>query len=316
MKKPLLLLSALAFLFHSLYAQQDAQYSMYRFNGLYINPAYAGSHDALNAMAIYRHQWTKMPGLPQSASVAIHSPLKNERIALGLIYSFDKIGVTQTNTINAHFAYRVPVGKKKKVKLCFGLSAGVAHYQAKLSNVNVVDAGDPNFETNVTNRWLPNVGFGIYAYSDRFFAGISVPHILANKLNGNYSVFYTGTDAARQYHHLLVTGGYVFSIGRKVKFMPSVLFKYVPVKTPFSFDFNIAFIFIDRVWLGAGYRFNDSYNFMLAVNITPQLRVGYCYDLTVTSLNKYTSGSHEIMLSYDALFTRANIISPRYVKYF
>ncbi len=315
MKKPLLLVAVLGF-FYNCFSQQDAQYSMYRFNGLYVNPAYSGSHDALNAMAIYRHQWIKIPGLPQSASVAIHSPLKNERLALGLVYNFDKIGIEQTHTLSTSFAYRLPVGKKKKVKLCFGLSAGVAYYQAKLNSVNVVDAGDPNFETNVTNRWLPNVGFGVYAYSDRFFAGISVPHILANKLNGNYSAFYTRSDVAHQYHHLLITGGYVFNIGKKVKFMPSMLLKYVPTKNPVSFDFNIAFIFIDRIWLGAGYRFNDSYNFLLAVNVTPQLRIGYCYDLTVNSLNKYTSGSHEVMISYDALFKHSKVVSPRYVKYF
>ena len=89
MKKFLLSFSALAFIVQFSFSQQDAQYSMYRFNGLYLNPAYAGSHDVINVMAIYRHQWVKVPGLPQSASVAIHSPLKNERVALGLIYNFD-----------------------------------------------------------------------------------------------------------------------------------------------------------------------------------------------------------------------------------
>src|SRR3989442_13838926 len=121
MKKLLLSAVLLAFIFFC-HAQQDAQYSMYRFNGLYLNPAYAGSQEDISAMAIYRYQWVKMPGQPQSASVAVHSPLKKNQYALGLIYSFDKIGVTTTNSVNADFAYRIPLGKKKNVRLCFGLS--------------------------------------------------------------------------------------------------------------------------------------------------------------------------------------------------
>jgi type IX secretion system PorP/SprF family membrane protein len=298
------------------FAQQDAQYSMYRFNGLYINPAYAGSHEVLTAMAIYRHQWATMPGAPQSASVAVHSPLKNDRVALGLIYSYDRIGVTKTNDLNASFAYRLPVGKKKKVRLCFGLSAGVTNYRTDMDNVATADPNDPNFVGNSVNRWLPNVGFGMYAYSDRFFAGISVPHILANRLDGKMSVFETSDNVARQYHHLLVTGGYVFPIAKKVKFMPSVLLKYVPLHAPISFDFNATFVFIDRIWVGAGYRFNDSYNFMLAANVTRQLRIGYCYDITVSALSPYNKGSHEVMASFDFDFAHRKVVSPRQVKYF
>lgn len=311
------LLFAFCFLlFASTSAQQDAQYSMYRFNGLYINPAYAGSHEVLNAMAIYRQQWVKIPGAPQSASVAIHSPLKNENIALGLIYNYDRIGVTKTNDVNVDFAYRLSIGKKKLVRLCFGISAGVTNYRTDMSTVATTDANDPNFIGNNVNRWLPNVGAGVYVYSDRFFAGISVPHILANKLDGSYSVFETSSSNAHQYLNLLLTGGYVFSIGKKIKFMPSMLFKYVPVHAPVSFDFNATFVFIDRIWLGAGYRLNDSYNFMFAANVTKQLRIGYCYDLTVSSLNKYTTGSHEVMASYDFNFAHRKVVSPRQIKYF
>ena len=303
-------------IFNTATAQQDAEYSMYRFNGLYLNPAYAGSHEVINATAIYRNQWVKIPGAPQLASVAIHSPLKNNNIGLGLIYSYDKIGVTKTNSVNASFAYRIPIGKKKKVKLAIGLSAGVTNYHSDLNSVATTIANDPNFAGNNQNRWLPNFGFGIYIYSQKFFVGVSLPHILANRLNGKNSVFETSPTMAHQYYHLLITGGYVFDLGKKVKFMPSLLMKYVPVHAPITFDFNATFVFVDRLWLGAAYRLNDSYNFMAAVNITKQLRVGYAYDLTVSSLNKYTSGSHEVMLGFDFDFQKGKVVSPRYVKYF
>lgn len=316
MKKFLLFALLLSLFSFPVMAQQDAQYSMYRFNGLYLNPAYAGSHEVINAMAIYRHQWVKMPGLPQSVSVAIHSPLKNDKIGLGLIYSYDQIGVAKTNSIQADFAYRIPVGKKKNIRVCIGFSTGATNYRSDLNQIAVVDANDPNFAGSRVNRWLPNVGFGLYAYSDKFFVGLSIPQILAGRLHGKFSAFETSTQVARQYHHLLFTAGYVFNLGKKVKFMPSLLMKYVPVYAPISFDFNATFIFIDRIWLGAAYRLNDSYNFMLAVNVTKQLKIGYAYDLTVSSQNRFTSGSHEVMASFDFNFKKGKVVSPRYVKYF
>lgn len=297
-------------------AQQEAAYSMYRFNGLYINPAYAGSREVISAMGIYRHQWVNVPGAPRSASGSIHSPLRNNNIALGLMYSFDKIGVNQTNDINAIFAYRIPLGKKKKVKLSFGISAGVTNYRSDLDGVATTQANDPSFAGNSQNLWIPNVGAGVYAYSDKFFVGLAVPRILASRLQGPLSIWESNDNVAKRYFHLVGSAGYVFSLGQKVRFMPSVMMKYVPKYAPIDFDFNATFIFIDRIWLGAGYRLNDSYNFMAAFNITKQFRVGYCYDLTVSPLSKHTTGTHEVMAGFDFDFNKKRIVNPRYVKYF
>ena len=310
-----LLLTICYSLFTTVNAQQDAQYSMYRYNGLYINPAYTGSREVVSMGASYRYQWVKIPGAPMTGSFAIHSPLKNERLAIGGIYTYDRIGVTQTNSANVSFAYRIPVGKKKKIKLCIGLSAGFDHYQAKLNDIATTDPNDPNFVGNNQSRWLPNVGFGMYVYSESFFVGASLPRLLTMKLNGKMGV--TASDQiARQYYHLLVSGGYVFNLGKKVKFIPSLLMKYQPIHAPVSFDFNATFVFIDRVWVGAAYRLNDSYNFMVAVNATRQLRIGYTYDLTVSALRRYTSGTHEVFLGFDFDFRKGKVVNPRYVKYF
>lgn len=298
------------------WAQQLPEYTMYRFSGMYINPAYTGSHDCLNALAIYRHQWVKIPGAPRAVSVAAHAPFKKEQYALGGLYTYEQSGVIKTNSATANFAYRFKVGKKKNVMLSLGVSAGVTNYATDMSKVNVVDAGDENFTLNSQSLWLPDVGFGFYAYSDKFFAGIAVPHILANKLDGSRKVFATNTQNARQYHQILATAGYIFNLGKKVKFMPSALLNYTPVYAPVSADFNIQFIFIDRIWIGAGYRLKDAYNFMAAVNVTKQLKIGYAYDLNVSPLSKYTRGTHEVMLSFDALFQYGRVVSPRYVKMF
>jgi type IX secretion system PorP/SprF family membrane protein len=296
-------------------AQQEPQHTMYRFNGLMFNPAYAGSRDALSLAAIYRWQWVNVPGSPQTGSFSIHSPLKNNNIALGLTFVNDRLTVNHTNKLEGTFAYRIPLGKKKNVKLSFGISAGVTNYRSKLTEVGLTQSGDSKFESNI-NLWLPNVGFGVYAYAPKWFVGISVPNLLANTVDKNNKVFQTGVATAHQYYHLFATGGYVFDLGKKVKFAPSILMKYVPKHAPIDFDFNANFIFIDRIWLGASYRLSDSYGFMAAVNVTKQFRIGYAYDLTVTPLSKFTTGSHEIMLGYDFDFAKKSIVNPRFVRYY
>lgn len=313
--KKLTLLTILAVSFIQLFAQQDPEYTMYRFNGLFVNPGYAGSREAISATAISRYQWIKVPGAPRTASVGIHSPLKNNNIALGLLYTYDRITQFKSHDINAFFAYRIPVGKKKQVKISIGIQAGVKNIASDLQGVDLNDP-DPNFVNS--SLWLPNVGVGVYVYSPRFFVGLSVPHILANSLNKvkSNSIYKLDENIAHQYYHLVGTAGYVFNLGKVVKFAPSILMKYVPKYAPIDFDFNANFIFIDRIWIGAGYRLNDSYNFMAAVNVTRQFRVGYAYDLTVTPISKFTSGTHEVMLGYDFDFMNKRIVNPRYVKYF
>lgn len=319
MNKPLHFLFLLCFALGAtvhLAAQQRAQFSMNLFHGLYLSPAYAGSHEGLSATASYRNQWVKLPGAPQTATVGLHGTLKNNRIGLGVIYSHHRIGVSATDELNASFAYRIPVGKKKKVKLCFGVSTGFANYRTNLTNVATTQPNDPSFIGTYSSRWLFHFGLGVYVYSNRFFAGVSVPNLLANRLVGKSSVYETSDNVAKQYCHLLFTGGYVFSVTKKVKLMPSVLVKYVPAHAPVTFDFNATAIFIDRIWLGAGYRFNDSYHFMLAANVYKQLKIGYSYDLPVSGLRAYTSGSHEVVIGFDMNFVKGKLIEPAEPKFF
>jgi type IX secretion system PorP/SprF family membrane protein len=296
-------------------AQQDPQLTMYRFNGLMYNPAYAGSREALSMVALYRWQWVNVPGAPQTAAFAIHSPLKNDHIALGFSFLSDHVTVVHSDKLEGDFAYRIPVGKKKKVKISLGLGASVTNVRMALQDVSVSQTGDKSFASNV-NLWLPNISAGIYAYSEKFFIGFSVPEILSNSLSTKGEAWQRSVDSAHQYTNLFASAGYVFDLGKKVKFAPSILVKYVPKYAPISMEFNANFIFIDRLWLGVSYRLSDSYGFMAAINITRQLRVGYAYDLTVSPISHFTTGSHEVMAGYDFDFRKKSIVNPRYVRYF
>lgn len=322
MKKHLILILVCISFAISTQAQQDAQYSMYMFNGLYLNPAYAGSQEVISTTALYRHQWVGVEGAPRSASFAIHSPFKRDQYALGGIVSFDKLGLDQTYSAYLSYAYRLRF--KKGMKLSFGIQAGGQYYQSNLQKADLPGTPfDISFSEN-RSLFLPNVGFGVYFYSKKFYAGVSVPHIINMSLSEAWSTSQNRKTVAKMYNHYLFTAGGV--IGRdesKVKFKPSTLVKYV-AGAPVNWDITASFLFINRLWVGASYRLGlDKSGLrgnriigLAEFKITPQLRVGYAYDYDVDNLRSLNFGSHEIMLGYDFGFDKTRFVTPRYVSYF
>jgi type IX secretion system PorP/SprF family membrane protein len=297
-------------LVNSVFAQQDAMFTQYMFNGLVLNPAYAGSREVLSATALYRNQWVGIDGAPKTVTFSMHAPVRNEKIGLGIIFCNDRLGITNTNNVGLNYAYRITF--KNKAKLSLGLQASVLQYRADFASIAhsfSPSVFDPAF-AQVINRWLPNFGTGIYYYTNKFYAGISMPNILLNKLSESGAVFQVG-DKASQYRHLFLTTGYVFDLNKSLKLKPSILVKFVQ-GAPVEFDFNANLWLFDMFAVGLSYRTRDSIDALFEFQVTPQLGIGYAYDYTLTPLGKYTSGSHEIMLRYEFGFSKTRIITPRY----
>lgn len=296
---------------HTASAQQDPMYSMYMFNGMAVNPAYAGSREKPVITAIYRHQWTGLQGAPKTVTLSGHAPLLNDKIGVGLTLMNDNIGVFNTLTLMGSYAYRLPVGEKGK--LCFGLNVEINNFRANWQNLALTDVNDNVFIGSRNNIFSPNFGAGLYYYTEKFYAGASVPHFLNMSLTEHLSV--EGTDmVARQWKHYFATTGAVFGLGENVKFKPSVMCKYVK-NAPFQVDFNAAFLFKEALWIGASYRTGDAVSGMVEYNFSKGLHIGYSYDFTITELNDYSSGTHEIMISYEFQKKQA-YLTPRRMSYF
>lgn len=325
MKKFLLSLTAFVLLFlgagiNQANAQQDAQYSMYMFNGLAVNPAYAGSRERPTIMALYRHQWAGFgDGVPRTAVLAAHAPLLNDRVGLGLSIASDNIGVTNMTNVTASYAYRLPVGKKAfwKGKLAFGLNAQFNNYRHRWSEISATTGGDPNFSQNSQNVFSPNFGAGVYYYTEKFYVGASIPHMLNASLRDKVKL--SGTDlTARMYRHYFFTGGAIIKLNENLKLRPSFLFKYVD-NAPFQGDYNVSLLIKEALWLGASFRSSfqepTAVVGMIEYMFVKGLRLGYAYDHTFTAIGSYQSGSHEIMLSYE-FGKKDKYLSPRRMSYF
>lgn len=288
------------------YSQQDPQYSMYMFNPLSSNPAYAGSRDALSVTLLGRKQWVGFDGAPETGSLTLHSPLKNEHIALGLSVTYDKIGPTTNNMVYADVAYRFQVSPSSK--LSFGIKLGADIYSANFNGLIVNDNTDILYTTPISNKLLPNGGFGVYWYSPESYVGLTSPRLIENSLR-DPSMVTTGPEAKQNRHYFLMAG-HTFRLSSTIDLIPSVVVKAVQ-DAPLSLDVNLNLFFYERFWIGAGYRVGDAVVANVMYHFSPKFRAGYAYDYTLSALGNYNSGSHEIMLNYDLDFLGKGFKTPR-----
>jgi type IX secretion system PorP/SprF family membrane protein len=288
-------------------AQQDAMISQYMFNGLFLNPAYAGTHDYFSSTAMHRTQWVSFEGAPRTCSFAIDGPVQKDKMGLGFMVVNDKIGVTDQTDIYANYSYKIRMGEGH---LAFGLKGGVSAYHARLSALTVWDEADETFAADKSSKWMPKFGFGTYYYTGRAYAGFSIPTLLAYDPGKNFNIDLEQSTNLRRHYYL--NGGYVFDINKDVKLKPSFLVKYVPA-APVQGEFNLNVLLYDAVWVGASYRTGDAIAAIGEYQITPRLRVGYTYDFTTSIMNKYSNGTHEIVIGYDFRNPdKVKVKTPRY----
>lgn len=288
------------------YAQQESQYTMYMFNPLTVNPAYAGSRDALSATMLGRKQWVGINGAPATATLSVHSPLKYEAVSLGLSVIQDEIGPTQTTSFYGDVSYRFKVSSKSR--LAFGLKGGLDMFSASYGNLIVDDATEIQYTTPIENQLMPNFGFGVYLHSEKYYVGLSAPKIIRNEYEG--SLKGGGGLASMQDRHFFLTAGYTFKINSVIEMIPSTMIKGVE-DAPLSLDLNLNFFFYEKLWIGGGYRFNDAVVANVVYHFTPRFRAGYAFDYSLSDLGSYNTGTHEIMMNYDLDFLGKGFRTPR-----
>ncbi|WP_344788854.1 type IX secretion system membrane protein PorP/SprF [Postechiella marina] len=290
-------------------AQQLPQFTQYMYNTISINPAYAGSRETLSAVALHRSQWVGLDGGPTTQTVSVHSPLRNDRIGVGLSFINDELGYENFSYIYGDFSYTLPMGQK--AKLAFGMKAGFTHYHIDQELLDDPTVVNDRFFDDVSNRWSPNVGLGAYLHTNRWYIGLSAPRILNTDYNNgrNGSIDYVALERISYYF----TGGYVFDLSTNTKFKPAVLLKATN-GAPLSFDMTANFLFNDKFWLGGSYRINESaaaLGLITDFQVSKKLRVGYAYEYPISEIRTYSSGTHEVLLMFE-VFKSKRIKSPRF----
>lgn len=290
-------------------AQQDPQYSQYMFNQVVINPAYAGSKEALNVTGVFRKEWVNVNGSPQTNNLSISGPLKAKKIGLGAHVVQETIGPKKWLSAYADYCYRIQLGSGK---LSMGLSTGIVSYNFNSAMLDLSDQNEPVLYSNANNRSLKfDMSAGLYYYSRTFFVGVSATHLTSPKLFSttaqSQTVSFYNLDK-----HMFVTAGKAFTINDNLVFSPSVMIKTVMGKN-LSLDMNANFLIKDKFWLGLSGRTNRSLVALAQYLVTDKLKIGYSYDYGLKGITKSSNGSHEIVLSYDFRTGKSRIVTSRFL---
>lgn len=303
--KSLLLIAGLAACFVS-NAQFDPNFTQYMFNEAIINPGYVGSRECLSGTMLYRQQWVGLDGAPTTLTGSVHSPLMGGKLGAGINFVNEKIGVSQRTAVSANGAYRLAL---KSGTLSFGLQLGLVSLSENLSQLNL--QSDQQFMVSSGKKTAPNLGFGMYYSTNKWYGGISIPRMIYNRIDVASGSTELQNSFNVDYFHYYITGGGVINLSNTIKLRPNAMMKVVK-GAPAQLDVNANLLFNDMIWAGLGYRTGDAMNLMLGAFINKQLRIGYSYDYTLSALQDYNTGSHEIMLGYDLNFNKDKVVSPRY----
>ena len=305
--KVLMLLAVMLFAYQKSIAQTEPMYSQYMFNMLGVNPAYAGSREASSFNFFQRSQWIGLQGAPQTTSFSFDQSILNKRAGWGIQFYDDKIGVEKADGINIMGSTKIQVSENGI--LSGGLSFGLMNYRIDLMNVTGrFTPNDPAFYSNL-NKWTPSLGLGIYYNTDNFYAGVSIPNILKSRLTA-FDLIRSGLQKVNQ-KHIFLTTGFVIPINEDLKLKPSTMIKMVE-GAPIEADFNTNVWLRDIIGLGVSYRTGDAVIGMAEIQANQNLRFGYAYDMTISPLKFYNTGTHEIMIRYEMGNFKNKIKSTRY----
>lgn len=292
----------------SVFAQQNAHFSQYVFNGIHINPAYAGYKQQMYLQHYYSAQWAGVTGAPKSLSVAMDGNFKDNKVGLGVLLTHDEIGAQAHTAGYLNYAYRVKTGKDESSVLALGLGAGIIRSALDGNLLRPVEPGDLYIPETGQSAFSPDIRAGVYFSNEEFFAGFSAEHLLPvflERIKGN------GALIPLPRPHFYLTAGTIVPVTADVKFKPVVLLKDDHAG-PTSMDLNAFLLLKERVWFGGLYRRGvkvyekknldaglsqaSSAGIIMEVFATTDLRFGYAFEYSTNRLRNQSAGSHEVSL--------------------
>jgi len=307
------------------FGQQLPQYSQYNRNQFMMNPGAAGMYDFTDITIGGRYQWAGFENAPMTAyaygstvlsrnksrynpSLRISSgPVKAPAVntgklkhAIGAQVIADQYGAFRKLSFAGTYAIHLPVTRKHN--LSFGTKVGLSNSMFIEERATVLTSmsgytgpamNDPEYDAFVANQSSLNfldIGAGFYFYSQDMYVGIS-----ADQLTTDLVKFGSGTANFDPNMHFNIAAGYKFSVSQTLTLMPSGLVKVMP-KAPLAIEGGLQLEYDERLWLSASYRHTDAVILGLGGIFSEKFKFGYSFDLSLSKLNNYTFGGHELNL--------------------
>jgi type IX secretion system PorP/SprF family membrane protein len=275
-----------------LFAQQLPHYSNYMMNNYAMNPAVGGSNPYVEGVSNNRYQWVGITDAPRTYILTVNGPTKSLNVGLGGLLFTDIVGPTRRTGFYLSYSYHLKL--TDNIKLSMGLSAGALQFMIDASKITLRDPSDQIISNGIQSLLTPDFGAGLYAYSmdKKWYAGVSVPQILQNKIRFEEV---PSTALSKLATHFYATGGYRYTLNESIRLEPSIMLKYVK-PAPLQFDLGLRAVYKDKFWIGGAYRYLDAVSAMVGYTLQQNLSFAYSYDFTTTNIRKYSTGTHELVI--------------------
>ncbi|NQY66211.1 MAG: type IX secretion system membrane protein PorP/SprF [Flavobacteriales bacterium] len=273
---------------------QDAQFTQFYANQLYLNPAFAGAERCPRMALNYRNEWPALSGQFVTYSASYDQYSDHLQGGIGLLMSYDNAGAGTLYTLNVSgmYAYQIPINRQISLRLA--IEAGIHQKSLNWEKLVFGDQIDDRFgfthqqsqQVKPPTNIKPDFSAGTLIFSETFFAGYSAHHI-------------TQPDEG--------LGG--------TSLLPRKHTAHAGLVVPFNDDHHDSFISPNIVWqaqgdfrelnlgvfvqkgpavVGLWYRNGDAFIVLLGMH-TDAWKIGYTYDVTTSKLNiQNSNGSHEI----------------------
>lgn len=272
-------------------AQQVPLYTQYMFNRILYNPAVAGVDPFFQIRSNHRFQWVGMTDAPLTNAISFFGPHPTLPMGYGGYVYHDVTGPTSRTSLTGFYAYNIEI--MPDIRVSGGISLGLMQYRMDGTQITLKDPSDLAMQGETQTNWVPDANIGFYLYHPDFWVGLSTAQLINTKLK----LYDAGIGINKLKTHFFLAGGYIYEIAPDWKLEPSAMLKGTAPKA-IQFDINARAVWQDMVWAGLSYRTGDAISVLVGYSYEERIYFGYSYDITLSDLRTYNTGTHEIMFGY------------------
>lgn len=292
----------------SILRAQDAEFSQFYANPLYLNPALAGTGECNRLMVNYRNQWPSIEKGFVTYSAAADFYVDALSGGLGIVaYSDDAAGLLNTLGVSGIYSYHLKLSEAASLNA--GFEASFHRQQLKWNNlvfpdmidfnsgaINPSMSQEPAVDSEIANVADFSTGL-ILGISKTYYVGfaahhLSQPQIAYYNLTEDNKLYLKYTAHAGAY--IKIKDSYFESEKGSMYISPNVLYQRQLNAQQINGGFSVDYYPLSAgIWYRHNFSNPDAIVFLLGI-IQKRFKFGYSYDTSLSNLKGASGGAHEV----------------------